>query len=119
VRIRLDDDAAYEAFQLWWIALAYASSWPAAAAARARVRNKLRASGVRAGNAWAMVPRSESEVVEFDDGERHALGQAMCEVPWHPARVPDVIAAGRLIMCDLGRPGEDRGSLLYSVMTIR
>jgi hypothetical protein len=120
VRIALDTDEAYESFQLWWVALQFASRSilsPLQVAIRARIRMKLRAGGRRHDQReFVLVPRTERELLELDDGERFELGTALCEVEWNPERIEDAITAGRLIGCDLGR-GREIGErrMIYAV----
>jgi len=120
VRIPLDDDEGYESFQLWWLALQFASRAilsPLQVAIRSRIRTKLRAIGRQHDQReFVLVPRSEREILDLDDGERFELGTALCEVEWNPERVDDAITAGRLIGCDLGR-GREMGDrrMIYSV----
>jgi hypothetical protein len=120
MRIHLDTDEAYESFQLWWLALQFASRAilsPVQIAIRAQIRTKLRAVGRRHDQReFVLVPRTEGEILELDDGERFELATALCEVEWNPERVEDAITAGRLLGCDLGR-GREMGErkMIYSV----
>lgn len=120
MRIPLDTDEAYESFQLWWLALQFASRailTPHQVCVRARIRTKLRAVGRRHDQRdFVLVPRSESDLLDLDDGERFELGTALAEVEWNPERIDDAITAGRLLGCDLGR-GSEAGErrMIYSV----
>jgi len=97
--MRLDDNATFEAFQLWWYALTLGPARPATPLPRLETEEQLRQKMVAISQAdpgGGRVLRKECEL-ELTADERVALVELVARMEWSPEAAPHAAAAAGML----------------------